>query len=200
MLHQRCVLTLLTQHGGSATFAGNLTAILILVVFLSGPTLLAERRSGRIIMLVLAIFAIGMPALHFSLGSNWSTHSAALFFVWCLIALGVNGLFSVFLWVSELRRLRDEHGQVRRHRSEHTDPRRDIPLPRQIASMQIQSVLESALHLDGRSSEARAGHLALGLREAIVRHDLARAIGDFPPVRDHLLAGILARPRHDSHG
>ena len=88
--------------------AGNLTAILILVVLLSGPALLAERRSGRIIMLFVALFAAGMPALHFTLGHDWNKHKAALFFVWCLIALGVNGLFSVFLWVSELRRMRDE--------------------------------------------------------------------------------------------
>lgn len=92
--------------------AGNLTAILILTVFLSGPTLLAERRSGRIIMLLVAIFAIGMPALHFTGGADWSKHGAALFFVWCLIALGVNGLFSVLLWISELRRMRNERAQA----------------------------------------------------------------------------------------
>ena len=49
-----------------------------------------------------------MPVLHFSLGSNWSKQNEALFFVWSLIALGVNGLFSVMLWVSELRRIRSE--------------------------------------------------------------------------------------------
>ena len=87
---------------------GNLTAILILLVLLSGPALLAERRSGRIIMLLVALFAVGMPVLHFTLGHNWDKHKAALFFVWCLIVLGVNGLFSVLLWVSELRRLRNE--------------------------------------------------------------------------------------------
>lgn len=87
---------------------GNLTAILILLVLLSGPALLAERRSGRIIMLLGALFAMGMPALHFTFGHDWSKHRAALFFVWCLIALGVNGLFSVVLWVSELRRIRSE--------------------------------------------------------------------------------------------
>ncbi len=87
---------------------GNLTGILILFVLLLGPTLLAERRSGRVIMLLVALSAMGMPALHFFLGHNWDKHKAALFFVWCLIALGVNGLFSVVLWVSELRRLRDE--------------------------------------------------------------------------------------------
>jgi uncharacterized membrane protein len=98
-------------HARSGTVeagAGNLTGILILVVLLSGPTLLAERRSGRIIMLLTALFAMGMPALHFSLGHNWSKHQAALFFVWCLLALGVNGMFSLLLWISELRRMRDE--------------------------------------------------------------------------------------------
>jgi uncharacterized membrane protein len=90
--------------------AGNLTAILILVVLLTGPALLAERRSGRIIMLLLALFAMGMPALHFTVGHDWNKHKAALFFVWCLIALGVNGLFSVMLWLSELRRRREERG------------------------------------------------------------------------------------------
>jgi hypothetical protein len=87
---------------------GNLTAILILLLLLSGPTLLAERRSGRLIMLLVALFAMGMPVLHFLLGADLTKYSGALFFVWCLIALGVNGLFSVLLWVSELRRMREE--------------------------------------------------------------------------------------------
>lgn len=98
-------------HAKTGSFeagAGNLTAILILVVLLTGPALLAERRSGRIIMLFVALFAMGMPALHFTLGHDWNKHNAALFFVWCLIALGINGLFSVVLWASELRRIRDE--------------------------------------------------------------------------------------------
>ena len=87
---------------------GNLTAILILLVLLSGPALLAERRSGRLIMLLVALSAMGMPALHFMLGADLNKYSGALFFVWCLIALGVNGLFSVLLWVSELRRMHHE--------------------------------------------------------------------------------------------
>src|ERR1043165_4956882 len=54
--------------------AGNLTAILIMVVLLAGPTLVAERRSGRIIMLIIALAAFGMPALHFSLPGNRSRY------------------------------------------------------------------------------------------------------------------------------
>ena len=87
---------------------GNLTGILILVVLLSGPALLAERRSGRLIMLLVALSAMGMPALHFNLGGDLNKYNGALLFVWGLIALGVNGLFSVMLWISELRRMRDE--------------------------------------------------------------------------------------------
>jgi uncharacterized membrane protein len=99
---------LYARPGTPGAGAGNLTAILILAVLLSGPALLAERRSGRAIMLLVALFAMGMPVLHFTAGTNWNKHSGALVFVWCLIALGVNGLFSVLLWASELRRMRNE--------------------------------------------------------------------------------------------
>ena len=87
---------------------GNLTGILILVLMLAGPTLLADSRSGRSIMAFIALAAMGMPALHFSLGGNLNNYTNALLFVWGLLALGVNGAFSLILWVSELRRLRTE--------------------------------------------------------------------------------------------
>jgi hypothetical protein len=89
--------------------AGNLTGILILVVLLAGPALVPERRAGRMIMLLVALAALGMPVLHFSLKGDRSRYNDALLFIWCLIALGVNGLFSLMLWMSELRRLRTEH-------------------------------------------------------------------------------------------
>ena len=59
-------------------------------------------------MLLIALAALAMPVLHFSNGGNRSRYPDALFFIWCLIALGVIGLFSIMLWVSELRRLRTE--------------------------------------------------------------------------------------------
>jgi len=98
-------------HSRPGTFeagAGNLTAILIMVVLLAGPALVPERRSGRIIMLILALGALGMPVLHFTLPGDRSRYSDALLFIWCLITLGVNGLFSLILWISELQRLRTE--------------------------------------------------------------------------------------------
>ena len=88
--------------------AGNLTGVLILTLLLAGPALVAERRSGRAIMLLTALAALGMPVLHFTNSGNRNRYPDALFFIWCMIALGVIGLFSIMLWVSELRRLRTE--------------------------------------------------------------------------------------------
>lgn len=87
---------------------GNLTAVAMLALMLAGPALVPEHRSGRIIMFFVALAAIGMPALHFSNNGNRSLYSDALLFIWCMIALGVNGLFSIMLLVAELRRLRTE--------------------------------------------------------------------------------------------
>ena len=94
-----------SRPGTTAAGLGNLTVILITVVLLAGPALVPERRSGRILMLILALGAFGMPVLHFSLNGDRSRYSDALLFIWCLIALGVNGLFSLMLWISEMRRL-----------------------------------------------------------------------------------------------
>ena len=93
------------RPGTTEAGPGNLVAALILLVLLLGPGLLAERRSGQIIMLVGAIFAMGMPVLHFTGGADLNKRSGAFFFVWCLIALGVTGLFSLLLLTSELPRV-----------------------------------------------------------------------------------------------
>ena len=93
------------RYGTVPAGPGNLVAILILIVLLVGPALLAERRSGQLIMAFLAIFAIGMPALHFTGQADLHKYSGAFFFVWCLMALGVNGFFSALLVTSELPRV-----------------------------------------------------------------------------------------------
>lgn len=89
---------------------GNLIAILILFVFLAGTVLLADRRSGQVIMLLCAVFSMGMPVLHFTGGADLNKHESALLFVWCLLALGVSGLLSVFLLLSELPRVWNQQG------------------------------------------------------------------------------------------
>ena len=87
--------------------SGNLTAILIIFVLLAGPLLLAERRSGKIVMLLLALFSAGMPVLHFRLSQDLNKYPAALLFVWGLLALGVTGILGVILSLQALLKRAD---------------------------------------------------------------------------------------------
>ena len=80
----------------------NLFAVVIWVVWLYGTLVLAERRSGYIIILLGSLLGLGVPVIHFmgkgvGLGGRIGNSSGAFFFVWTLIALGVTGLFSVIL-------------------------------------------------------------------------------------------------------
>ncbi len=78
----------------------NLFGVLILVVWLSGALLLAERRSGRVILLLGSLFAAAMPVLHMrgaGVGGAFARSGGALFFIWTLYALGVTGTFSLIL-------------------------------------------------------------------------------------------------------
>ena len=89
--------------------AGGSTLVLvpILVVWLYGTLLLAERRSGYIVMLVGSLLASGMPVIH-AMGAGGvfrgqiAKSSPAFLFVWTLHALGVTGLFSLILSVRGL--------------------------------------------------------------------------------------------------
>jgi hypothetical protein len=96
---------LYARSGTQAAGAGNLTAIAILVVWLAGPLLLADRRSGVLLMLLGGLFAAGMPVLHFTGGADLGRRQEALLFVWGLLALGVAGVFSVILSALELPRV-----------------------------------------------------------------------------------------------
>ena len=92
---------------GSALIVG----VPILVGWLWGTLLLAERRSGYIIMLVGSVIALGMPVIHVILAwgrgslvlSEFSRTGWSFFFVWTLLALGTTGLFSLILAVRGLR-------------------------------------------------------------------------------------------------
>src|SRR6185295_5441096 len=66
------------------------TALLVLVVFLYGTLVLAERRSGHVIMLLVGLFAAGMPVIHMR-GVHYpeiARSAGGFFFVWTLWALG----------------------------------------------------------------------------------------------------------------
>ena len=89
------------------------TALLVLAVFLYGTLVLAERRSGHVIMLLVGLFAAGMPVLHMR-GAHYgeiARSAGGFFFVWTLWALGGLGGVTVILSTGGLWRLR--RGQPR---------------------------------------------------------------------------------------
>jgi hypothetical protein len=89
--------------------AFDLVAVPILVIWLYGTLILAERRSGYIIILVGSLLGLLAPVLHMKgagVGGEIAKSSGAFFFIWTLIALGVTSLFSVILSVNGLWRLR----------------------------------------------------------------------------------------------
>jgi hypothetical protein len=65
-------------------------ALCVLVMFLYGTLELAERRSGRVIMLLIGLFAAAMPVIHMR-GVRYeeiAQSPGGFFFVWTLWALG----------------------------------------------------------------------------------------------------------------
>jgi hypothetical protein len=94
-------------RGMASGEASNLLGVLILVVWLYGTLVLAERRSGYVIMLLGSLLGLGVPVIHMmgkgvGVGGNIARSSGAFFFVWTLIAVGVTALFSVILSVRGL--------------------------------------------------------------------------------------------------
>src|SRR5215468_10978015 len=83
-------------------------ALLVLTVFLYGTLVLAERRSGHIIMLLVGLFAAAMPVMHMR-GVHYpeiAKSTGGFFFVWTLWALGGLGGVTVTLAARGLWRLR----------------------------------------------------------------------------------------------
>ena len=85
------------EKGGSS----NLIAIPMLVVWLYGTLVLAERRSGYAIVLLGSLLGLAIPVVHMR-GAGVGVQvakapSGGFFFVWTMIALGVTALFSIVL-------------------------------------------------------------------------------------------------------
>src|SRR2546426_7380674 len=81
--------------------------VLISVVWLYGTLVLAERRSGYIIMLLLSLFSLVVPYVHMKgrgvgVTSRIGNFSGHFFFVLTLLTIGVLGLFSAILSVRGL--------------------------------------------------------------------------------------------------
>ena len=79
----------------------NLIGVLILVVWLYGTLVLAERRSGYVIILLGSLLGSGVPVVHMMgsglVGGKIADSSGVFFWVWTNIALGVTAIFSVIL-------------------------------------------------------------------------------------------------------
>lgn len=90
----------------------NVYVVLVVTLWLYATLLLAERRSGYVIILVLSLLSSGVPVIHM-MGKRGITAGiplspGAFFFVWTLIALGVTAAFSVVLSVRGLLKRRSE--------------------------------------------------------------------------------------------
>jgi len=98
-------------YGYEPGTVSNLLAVPIVVVWLYGTLLLAERRSGYIIILLGSLLSLLVPIVHMKgkgvgVASRIANSSGHFFFVWTLIALGVTALCSVILSVRGLWSLR----------------------------------------------------------------------------------------------
>ena len=87
------------EPGGLSNLIGG---VLISVVWLYATLVLAERRSGYVILFLVSLLSLAVPVIHMKgkgvgIASGIANSSGGFFFIWTLIALGVTGLFSVIL-------------------------------------------------------------------------------------------------------
>ncbi|HEV3089998.1 MAG TPA: hypothetical protein VGX91_00995 [Candidatus Cybelea sp.] len=98
-------------YGTDRSPALNVVAIAILVIWLYGALVLAERRSGYAIMLLGSIAGMVVFTVHMSRAGGLpagtlAKSSGVFFFVWTLLALAVTSAFSAILSARELWHLR----------------------------------------------------------------------------------------------
>ena len=94
-----------------------LIVVPILVVWLYGTLVLAEKRSGSVIILLGSLLGVLVPVIHMKgagVGGAIAQSSGAFFFIWTLYALGVTSLFSMILavhglWAQLSRRTAGQH-------------------------------------------------------------------------------------------
>jgi len=96
---------------------GNLADLItlpILAVQLYGTLVLAGKRSGYVILLLVSLLELVVPAVHMKVagvGAVIAQSAGAFFFIWTLLALGVTALFSVILSARGLWRTTAQHKQ-----------------------------------------------------------------------------------------
>jgi hypothetical protein len=95
----------------------NYTGVIIMVVWMYATLMLAERRSGYVIMLLGSLLGAAVPLIHMrgaGLVGGRVAHSSGMFFwVWTHLALGATALFSFILSARELWRLGYPQRRVR---------------------------------------------------------------------------------------
>jgi len=88
----------------------NVSVVLVVTIWLYATLLLAERRSGYFIILVMSLLSSYVPIVHMTgkrgITAGIPSSPGAFFFVWTLIALGVTATFSVVLSLRGLWSLR----------------------------------------------------------------------------------------------
>ena len=79
----------------------NIIGVLMLVVWLYGTLVLAERRPGYVIVLLGSILGSGVPVIHMIdaglVGGRIASSIGIFFWVWTLITLQVTAIFSLIL-------------------------------------------------------------------------------------------------------
>ena len=83
-------------------------AVPVLLLVACGTLLLAERRSGHLIMFLGGLVALGMPIIHRHNGFTPTVAKSpgGVFFIWTLMALGVIGALAIILSARGLWNLR----------------------------------------------------------------------------------------------
>jgi hypothetical protein len=97
------------ERGGPEMYTG----MLIVVVWLFAALVLADRRWGLVIVLLLSVGGAAVPYIHMRnglAGGRIANTSGMFFWVWTLLALGVTSMLSIIL---SARRLWSLRGQAR---------------------------------------------------------------------------------------
>ena len=92
----------------------SLIVVPILAVQLYGTLVLAGKRSGYVIILLVSLLELVVPVVHMKgagVGGAIAKSNGAFFFIWTLLALGVTALFSVILSARGLWDLRRRRPQ-----------------------------------------------------------------------------------------
>jgi hypothetical protein len=92
----------------------DLIVLPIVVVQLYGTLVLAGKRSGYVLLLLVSLLELVVPVIHMKgagVGKAVALSNGAFFFIWTLLALGVTALFSVILSARGLWRTTAQHKQ-----------------------------------------------------------------------------------------